>query len=201
MRRIYALAAGRSFVELAEALAETGLDLARVVSCTFPGRPEPKSADWTLPSGPTVLHYAYIPDTELRYLHVVSPDFQLFADGEPAGDRIVTFFEAQLGGSPFDDFESLRDDLHEGEHRSSLRAAAGFRVAAHAGDPTVDGEAELVDAVRRAAGSGPVHAASQLVEVATARFREEIEELRENAADFETRMHLQRARERILNRL
>lgn len=200
MRRIHPLAPGREFEEIARALKETELDLARVVSCTFPGRPEPKSAEWTRPSGQRVLHYEYLPDIELRYLQVISPDFSLFADGGPDSDAFSAFFTAQLGESPFEGWDSLRATLMAGEHAAATRAAAAFRVAAEAGDDSIDGEAELVEALGNAAGRGPEAAAAELVAVVTTRFVDRLENLYSSADRVVVRMHLKRALDRLKSR-
>jgi hypothetical protein len=201
VKRIHPLAPDRSFEEIARALSDTELDLARVVSCTFPGRPEPRSAEWTTPGGQRVLHYEYLPDIELRYLHVLSPDFSLFADGGPAEGGFTAFFVAQLGASPFDDWDTLRRDLNTGQHTAANRAAAAFGVAAATSDDNVDGEAELMDAIENAGGRGPEAAAEQLVAVVTERSRDRLEAAYDDADRVEVRMHLKRALDRLKTRL
>lgn len=201
MKRIYPLTSGREFDELARALKDTELDLARVVSCTFPGRPEPRSAQWRTPTGQPVIVYEYLPDIELRYLQVVSPDFSLFADGGPDSGGFDAFFVVQLGATPFETWASLRDDLHGGEHAAARRAAAAFMVAAKSTDDTVDGELELIDAIEEAFGRGPEAAAEHLVDVVTARSRERLEALYDATDRVEVRMHLRRAIDRLETRL
>jgi hypothetical protein len=200
VKRIHPLARQREFEEVARALEETELDLARVVSCTFPGRPEPRSAEWTRPNGQRVLRYEYLPDIELRYLHILSPDFSLYADGGPDSDAFTKFFVARLGESPFDNWERLREALMNGEHTAAIRAAAAFRVAVEARDDSVDGEAELVEAIATADGRGPEAAAAELVAVVTDRFGERLEQLYEAAERVEVRMHLKRALDRLKSR-
>ena len=197
MRRIYPLRDGATFADMAEALADTELDLARVVSCTFPGRPEPKSAEWRLPTGAPVIAYGYDPYFELRFLQVLNPDFSLFADGGPEGNAFRAFFVTQLGGDPFVDWTTYRTDLREGVHAPARRAARVFALATSSRDDTVDGERELLDAVTQAKGRGPEAAAEQLNEVATRRFFDELDELSREASSMEVRMHLKQARDRL----
>jgi hypothetical protein len=197
VRRIYPLSQTQSFADLAEALADTELDLARVVSCTFPGRPEPKSAEWRLPVGTPVIAYEYEPYFELRYLHVLSPDFSLFADGGPQGNTFRLFFVTQLGEDPFVDWESFRADLHSGDHAPARRAARVFANALRAADDTVDAELELMTAVTEASGRGPEAAAEQLADVATKRFFDDLERLSKESPRMEVRMYLKKARDRL----
>ena len=195
MRRIYPLLVGRTFDEVADALRESELELAEVVSCTFPGRPEPRSARWETAHGAQILRYEYLPDIELRFLAVDDPDFSFYAD---ATDDIGldAFMQTQLG--PWlESWDALRGDLSAGEHAPANRAAAAFSAATKARDTTVDGHQELLSAIGAASGRGRVAAAEQIIAVIRPDARARIEAAYENADDVELRVHLKRARDRI----
>lgn len=196
MRRIYVLRREQGFDAVATALRDSELELAEVVSCTFPGRPEPRSARWDTLLGAAVLRYEYLPDIELRYLHVLSPDFALLADGAD-GVGVERFVEAQLGAPWVEPWSALREELRGGQHAPANRAAAAFRVAAKYGDDTVDGHAELLSAIAEAAGRGPIAAAEQIIHVVRPEARAEIDAAYEATSDVEMRVHLKRARDRI----
>ncbi len=196
MRRIYPLCRGRTFDEIADALRQSTLVLAEVASCTFPGRPEPRSARWESSEGLTALHYEYLPDIELRYLYVSTPDFSLFSDGAE-GVGLEPFLSAQLDGPWLASWDALRADLHAGMHAPSNRAAAAFRVAAKYRDDTVDGHAELLAAIDAAAERGPIAAAEQIIDVVQPAARLAIDAAYEAADDIELRVHLKRARDRL----
>lgn len=196
MRRIYPWRRGLTFGDVAEALRESELELAEVASCTFPGRPEPRSARWETVLGATVLRYEYLPDIELRYLCVLTPDFSLFADSAP-GTGLGAYLDAELGVGWFDPWESLRDELHTGDHGPSNRAAAAFRVAAKARDDSVDGHAELLLAIASASARGPIAAAEQIVFVVRPDARAALDDAYASTDVVELRVHLRRALDRI----
>lgn len=196
MRRIYPLSDEVPFVDLADAFRQSQLELAEVVSCTFPGRPEPRSARWDTALGAACLRYEYLPDIELRYLHVLTPDFSLLADGA-GGVGVEPFLEAQLGGAWFEGWDSLRVALMRGDHAPSNRAAAAFSVAAKYNDDSFDGHAALLEALRTAAGRGKIAAAEHIIAVVKAEDRAIIELAYDDADNVELRVHLKRARDRV----
>lgn len=176
-----------TFIMLAQALDDTGLDLVNVQACTFPSRPEPRRAQWAGDRG-LVLAYVYEPDIELRYLWLcgqwpttISSDLHTYL--RPHADL-------------FDDWSVLYDHLHSASYPHVVRAVSAWRTRAIRGDSQKaqqEAADTLVDCLRE---SDDVHTrrliADQLEHCAGQEHLATLEDLSQKDDDVEVRLHIHR---------
>lgn|GEM_PF-3736805 len=122
---MYVLAQNLRFEWLAAAMEQLDFSLQAVRSCTFPSRPEPKSATWHAPNGQAWARYLYVPDLEVRCVWQVAA----LEDAElPAHFDLERALEHMLGEPPFERWSQLRDQLEDKTWSVTQRAAAAWRV-------------------------------------------------------------------------
>jgi hypothetical protein len=196
MARVFVLAPDTTFDDLAIAL-DGVLALTRVVSCTFPSRPEPKEAVWGTEDG-AVLAYRYVPDVEVRFLRTVARHALLQeTEGVSGLERRVVASGVEC---PFQPWEAVREELDSPEHQRVERAAAALRIGAIHGDDAAQGLPALMDAVRRGELGLRRAAARELEWLATAKLELTLRELESAEEDLEVRLHLRQAIERCWRR-
>lgn len=192
---VFVLRQTQTFATLAAALDALGFELHDVRACTFPSRPEPRSARWT--HGPVpALSYHYEPDLEVRMLHRTAAVQEL---GLGEGFDVRRALTDALGEDPFEAWSALRDDLcHQGWPRAR-RAAASWRARAQlAGDEL---ERELcAHTLAHALQSGPTLTRRAILEQLASwthrSLRAPILAMREDP-DLEVRIGAHRAHERL----
>jgi len=119
MQNLYLLQKDIRFDLIAELLMPTALQLTDVMSCTFPSRPEPKSATW-LYKEKRMLDYHYLPDIEIRYLFLRDTQF--------LNDRNFLFFIAELTNvNLFTEWDALEVRIF-GEYRENVYAINAFKL-------------------------------------------------------------------------
>ncbi len=120
------------FQDLAALLAHLTIELRDVRSCTFPSRPEPKSARWvSLCEGFEQiewLQYHFEPEYALRTLWEVRPCAEVGLHLDSSLSQWCTRQHPRTGEDPlFASWPTLRDALISGDHTATRRAAAAWR--------------------------------------------------------------------------
>ena len=190
---LYILKTQTTFEQLAQMMAQTGLDLVNVRSCTFPSRPEPKQAQWAGIGG-AVMSYVYEPDIELRFL------WQCGQWPRTLDMNSETYFH--IHAHLFDTWESLMTHLHSTSYPHVVRAASAWRVRALKDK----NHQQRLDAQRTLLGllktSKDVHTqrvvAQQLYHCAGQDMLEELRQLHDSDQDIEVRLHLHRTLEHVM---
>ncbi len=194
--RLFILKNEVGFAYLASLFMESELALSDVASCSFPSRPEPKSACWKL-KGTPVFSYTYLPDIEIRYVHVLDLAF--------LGDRLFTSFVAEFTNQDiFSDVKAMKIIAH-GDYRENLRAINAWKLAALIeGDDgsydhsLTDSLIQMIDAKDWVSSE---RIAEVLIEVASPEIETQLREILEGELDLVTRAHLRRAIEGCIFRL
>ena len=199
MQTIYVLNQEVAFEFAAKILMDEPLRLSDVCSCTFPSRPEPKSAVWKTETGKKVIGYWYLPDIELRYLHLVDCTWERFEPGDFT--PIATLFAEHTSVDLFSDWGVLGEQLQSDDHRTVVRAAWAHRMAFRHRDDNIDTIATLVEAIEE--GDEPVRrvVAEVVSEIATAPFEERIRAIHDRESSADVRMFLRRAIDHIMTTL
>lgn len=193
---MFILARNSRFQWLAAAMEQLGFSLQDVLSCTFPSRPEPKSARWLSPSGQEWLRYVYLPDLEVRYLVQTSTSEDA---GLAAHFNLEQVLEEMLGEPPFERWSTLRDDLREGNWSDAQRAATAWRIRAQHALDEQDRDLcarMLEEALEVGSISTKRAITEQLCHFSHASLRSALERAREDD-DLEVRLHARKALERL----
>ncbi len=196
MQKLFILKSEVRFDLVAALLMETPLLLTDVVSCTFPSRPEPKSANWEI-DNVKMLNYVYLPDIEIRYLCLLNPSF---LDGHSfdaywADLSNVALFETWSNFSiePF------------GDYRTNLRAMHAFQVGAALADTSQAHLRLLVDALLHVISEkdniSAEGIADTLRDIALPEIEAELRAAYDDAESLTVRSHLRKAIDRCMNRL
>ena len=196
---MYVFAQNLRFEWLAAAMEQLGFSLQDVRSCTFPSRPEPKSATWHAPDGHAWARYLYVPDLEVRCVWQVAA---LEDVGLPAHFNLERSLEQMLGEPPFERWSSLRDAL-EGETWGAIqRAATAWRVR---GQFALDAQERelcaetLRDALERGETFTRRAITEQLFFWSHADLKSALERAREDE-DLEVRLHARKALDQLSSR-
>lgn len=196
MQKLFILKPEVGFDLIAALLMETNLDLTDVISCTFPSRPEPKSAHWEIEKV-KMLNYVYLPDIEIRYLSLLNRSFldaNTF-DAYCADLSNVILFQS------WSDFNIIA----HGDYRENLRAMHAFQVAALLGDTSRPYLRLLVDSLLRLiAEEDNVSAegvANTLREIAVPSIEADLRDAYEKSDSLTLKSHLRKAIDRCMNRL
>lgn len=186
------LAPTTTFAQLARWLDERSFELTRVVSCTFPGRPEPKEALWANAQGQPSLKYIYEPDVELRALWQTSPHAQ---------STLAQLLEEHP--EAFVSWERLTQQLHDPESPYIVIRGAGaaWRLRARQAEHTAEraqAQQTLIHALQ------PQHApltrrcaAHELGLCADVRALEALERSAQDDPDLEVRMYARQAAQQL----
>lgn len=196
MQKVFILKKEVNFELIAALLMETSLVLTDVVSCTFPSRPEPKSAQWESDKI-RMINYVYLPDIEVRYLSLVNREFlegQSF-DGFWAELSKIVLFESWA------DFAITA----RGDYRTNLRAIHAFRVGAELGDtshPHLISLMNSLDVLIENGDEGSAEIVAEVLrEIAVPEFESKLRELYEASTSLILKSHLRKAIDRCMNSL
>ena len=192
MPRLYVLSDACSFDEVARHLddSELALELRDVVSSTFPSRPEPKRATWTLPTGEPLLRYHLVAHVGLRSLCELSTTTTY--------DRPhYIALRERLQWLRIDSWDLITQDLTEGDYPKLMRAAEALTAAARIEDPSIAAESLLMRTAERARGHRQRAASEALSRVASGDQEARIESLLQETDDAVVHLHLFQALERI----
>lgn len=175
-----------AFSQLAGWLDARAFELVRVVSCTFPGRPEPREAAWSGPTGRPMLTYRYEPEAELRALLGQAPE----------SAEVLDQLEREHPEA-FISLDELSASLRSLDYMGVRRAGAAWRLRAKfaaSASERAAAERVLIEALSRECGEHTRRVASQeLGACASAQALEALERSSQDDPDLEVRMYAHQA--------
>ena len=183
---------GPHFDSLAARLGALDLDLDDVVACVFPSRPEPERATFVLGARP-VASYRYVPDDDLRWLLLLTPDPLLSLVLDALGDLVTDELDALTAPLRAPDPPTL-------DARRAASTLATVLTRSGSPDRRTDATARLASALEPTSALAARRAAAELLATVASR------ELRRHAPalpailrratedpDLDVRIHARRA--------
>lgn len=200
---LFILCPERSFLTLATALGAYGVRPDHVRACVFPGRPEPRSAQFVgVSEHATYFHYRYMPDLGVRALLVQRhPLPGLPADSHLGLEDLLGAVDDVGEGPWFERWSVLRQDLLAEGHLRAQRAAACWRLRGQWASASREDEQVclevLLGALREGSRSARRAVAEQLIAWPRKEARAALMHVRHEDPDVEVRMHAHRAIEQL----